>query len=275
MTAMMNFRTASKAAQRNKQEIVIYAAFAAIALIAGHCLTQFALSACLSLSSGIQCLGFSLLMPQAYNGRDVSNVSLNSLALYVIALGFRLFATLQYNGYQPLDASGKNGLYHACEVVEMLLAAGAYVLVKRAQDRQDCRADETPKVMLVLLAACAVLAPLTHSHLNADKLGDITWIMGLYVETIAMIPQLYLLQKTGGEVEALHGHYIASTFASRVVTMYFWYDCYVELQHPDAEYNLPGSMVIGAQALQCLVFADFMYLYAKSVRYNKKLIIEM
>jgi len=275
MTAMMNFRAASKAAQRNKQEIVMYGAFTGIALIAAKCLTQFAFSACLSLSSGIQCLGFSLLMLQAYNGRDVSNVSLNSLVLYVIALGFRLFATLQYNGYQPLDASGKNGLYHTVEMVEMFLAAGAYVMVKRTQDKQDCCADETPRGMLVLLTMCAVLAPLTHAHLNADKLGDITWIMGLYVETIAMIPQLYLLQKTGGEVEALHGHYIASTFGSRLVTMYFWFDCYVELQHPEATYNLPGSMVIGAQALQLLVFADFMYLYTKSVRYNKKLIIEI
>lgn len=272
---MVNFRAASKVAKRNKQELVMYGVFTGVALIAAPCLTQFALSACLSLSSGIQCLGFALLMLQAYNGRDVSNVSLNSLALYVIALGFRLFATLQYNGYQPMDASGQNGLYHTVELVEMLLAAGAYVMVKTTQDKQCCGADETPRIMLSLLTICAVLAPLTHAHLNADKLGDITWIMGLYVETIAMIPQLYLLQKTGGEVEALHGHYIASTFASRLVTMYFWFDCYVELQHPQATYNLSGSMVIGAQALQLIVFADFMYLYTKSVRYNKKLIIEI
>jgi len=272
---MMTVRAASKVAQKNKQEIVMYGAFTGIALILAQCLTQFAFSACLTLSSGIQCLGFSLLMLQAYNGRDVSNVSLHSLVLYVVALGFRLFATLQYNGYQPLDASGKNGLYHTVEIVEMLLAAGAFVLVRKTQEKQCCSSDETPKGMLVLLTICAVLAPLTHAHLNADKLGDITWIMGLYVETVAMIPQLYLLQRTGGEVEALHGHYIASTFASRLVAMYFWFDVYVELRHPQATYNLPGSMVIGAQALQLLVIADFMYLYIKSVRYNKKLIIEI
>lgn len=272
---MMSFRTASKAAQRNKQELMMYGGFISLALVAALSMTQLAFSAMLSLSSGIQCLGFALLMLQAYKGRDVSNVSLNTLILYVAALGFRLFATLQYAGYQPLDASGKNGLYHTVEILEMLLAAGTIFFVKKTQDKYCYFADETPMVVVVLLSVCAVLAPLTHAHLNADKLGDTTWIMGLYVETVAMIPQLYLLQKTGGEVEALHGHYIASTFISRLATMWFWWDCYVELRHPHATYNVPGSMVLGAQALQVVVYADFMYLYMKSLRNNQKLLIEL
>lgn len=272
---MMSIRTASKVAQRNKQEIVMYGGFLCIALVAGTCLTQFAFSALLSLSSGIQCLGFSLLMLQAYNGRDVSNVSLNSLLLYVVALFFRLFATLQYGGYQPLDVSGTNGLYHTVEIMEMVLAAGAFFMVQKMQKMAWGSADEGPTSVVVLVAICAVLSPLTHAHLNANRVGDITWIMGLYVETVAMMPQLYLLQKMGGEVESLHGHYIASTFASRLATIWFWLDCYVELKDPDSDYNLPGSMVMGAQALQVLVFADFMYLYFKSVRSNQKLIIEI
>merc|ERR1719424_508306 len=71
-------------------------------------------------------------------------------------------------------------------------------------------------------------------------------MMGFYVETVAMLPQLYLLQKNGGEVDSLHGHYIASTVASRLVAIWFWMEVYVEFMPQNAEYNVPGSMVIAA-----------------------------
>jgi hypothetical protein len=274
MNATMNLRKASKVAQRNKQEIVMYGAFTGVAIMAAITLTG-GFSALLSLSSGMQCLGFALLLLQAQNRRDVSNVSLNSLKLYVIALCFRLFATLQYKGYQPMDVSGTNGLYHTAETMELVLAVAALLAVKKRHDNDCCAAYETSHNMVVLLVICAVLAPLTHAKLNNDLVGDITWIMGLYVETVAMIPQLYMLQRAGGEVESLHGHYIASMFASRLVTMYFWSDVYVELRPSDADSNVPGSMVMGAQALQLVVFGDFMYMYMKSIRNNRKLIIEV
>jgi len=274
MKTMMNTRTVSKAFQRNRQEILAYGAFTCIAVFAATCFTQMAFSALLSLSSGIQFLGFCLLILQANNGRDVSNVSLNTLALYVIALCFRLFATLQYAGYQPLDASGQNGLYHTIEILEMLAAAASFVCVKREQSRL-CLSDETPRGALVLLTICSVLAPVTHGVLNQNKLGDITWMMGFYVETVAMLPQLYLLQRNGGEVGALHGHYIASTVASRLVAIRFWMEVFVELKPQDAEYNVPGSMVIAAQLLQLIASGDFMYLYLKSARQNRTLIVEL
>lgn len=272
ITSMMK-RNSSKFAKKNKQELMMYATFTVAACIGAAGFSNLKLSACLSLSSGLQALGFSLLMLKAYNDRDVSTVSLSTLALFVVALGFRLFATLQYDGYQPQDATGKNGLYHTIETIEMFLALAACFLVRKAMKRQCHISEETPALTLILLAICGVLAMTTHGVLNASKLGDVTWMMGFYVETIAMMPQLYQLQKTGGEVEALHGHYIASTFASAVVRGWFWVEAYKELQPRYAEYNVPGMMVMGAQALQMVASADFMYLYIQSVRNNQKLIV--
>jgi len=200
------------------------------------------------------------------------------LSEYIGAVRYRaVFLPVRYATvcrYQPLDASGQNGLYHTIEILEMLAAAASFVCVKREQSRL-CLSDETPRGALVLLTICSVLAPVTHGVLNQNKLGDITWMMGFYVETVAMLPQLYLLQRNGGEVGALHGHYIASTVASRLVAIRFWMEVFVELKPQDAEYNVPGSMVIAAQLLQLIASGDFMYLYLKSARQNRTLIVEL
>jgi hypothetical protein len=272
MTAMLSVK---KAVQRNKQEMIAYGVFAVFVIVAGCGWTNFKLSSYLSLASALQALGFCFVLMQMQSRRDVSGISVYSLLMYVIAVGLRVFATFMYKGYQPLDASGQNGLYHTCETVELVLAVVAAVMVFRTQRRECTPADESPSMMLVLLTVCTVMAPLTHSKLNNNKVGDITWILGLYIETVCLLPQLYLLQKRGGEVESIHGHYIASMFVARLVTLRFWYEVYIELKPKDSDTNLPGHCVIAAQLMQVVFLADFMWLYYKSVRYSKALIIEI
>lgn len=271
-----SFRSVFKAASRNKSEIAAYTAFLLVALGAAEILRRLdgiRLSSCLSLSAAIQCLGFCLLIMQVNKSTDVSNVSSQSLALFALGLCSRLFATLNYAGYQPLDVAGEKGLYHGLEMTALFLAVVTLGLVGREQAKRHVDSEPTRNVV-VLAGICVVLAPLTHGTLNVSFVGDTAWILGLYMETVAMIPQLYMLQRKRAEVDWLHGHYIACTFMARLVAMRFWFECYPEL-NAHSDYDITGWMVLGAQLLQVCVFADFMYLYVKSIRNNQRLLIEI
>jgi len=55
--------------------------------------------------------------------------------------------------------------------------------------------------------------------------------------------------------------------------MTFWFHSYHELKPKDADFNFPGYGVMGAQALQCVLFGDFMYYYVKSIRDSSRMVL--
>merc|ERR1719281_1967784 len=101
-----------------------------------------------------------------------------------------------------------------------------------------------------LLGSSFLSAYYVHPSLNSMKSPDVAWTAGLYMEALAMVPQLWMLAKKGGEIDGLASHYIACVFFSRVFTLCFWLNSYVELAPHGSEYNIPGWGVLGAQLLQ-------------------------
>jgi hypothetical protein len=260
-----------KIASRNADEIILYGIFAVIVTICARMLSDLLFSALVTFSAAFTALGFALLLKQVQRRKGVLSVSLRSLYLYAIALGCRLYSTLQYNGYLPVDRSG-DWLYQLIETAALVCAVVLIIKVKKLHD-ESCLVGVDTCNAAVLFVACFLIAIAVHPRLNNSTIPDVLWTLALYVETVAMVPQLFLLTKLGGEVDSLQGHYIACMFMARLAMMRFWVTCYEELRPKHAEYNLPGLGVIGSQLLQVVLFADFMHLYFKSLRTNAKLIL--
>jgi hypothetical protein len=264
------FRKTSKLASRNMEEIIMYLIFTFAAAVGARFLSDVVFSALMTLSAAFQCLGFGILLRQVTKGKAVGDVSSKSLQLYAVAITARLYSTLQYNGYLPLDRTG-DWVYQLIEFLEVVIVVLTIVKVARYQCYLG-DANDTCQVWPMLLL-CGVMALTMHPGLNYNATADIAWTFGLYLESVAMVPQLFMLGRRGGEVESMQGHYIACVFMSRVLMMWFWLTCYEELQPRDSAFNLPGLGVMGMQLLQVVLFADFMYLYGKSVRDNVKLVL--
>lgn len=49
--------------------------------------------------------------------------------------------------------------------------------------------------LLYLAVPCFVLAVIFHPGLNSHFLADTTWAFSMYLESVAMLPQLYMFQK--------------------------------------------------------------------------------
>jgi ER lumen protein retaining receptor len=49
--------------------------------------------------------------------------------------------------------------------------------------------------LVYLAAPCLVLAVLFHPGLNSHFLADTTWAFSMYLESVAMMPQLFMFQK--------------------------------------------------------------------------------
>jgi len=261
----------NKKVKENGDEALVYSAFMLVLVFAGKFLTDFKFSAVITLGAAVQCLGFCLLRLKIRQQRGAMGISSRTLQMFAVMYVCRLYSTLQYNGYLPVDRTG-DWVYQACEVAALAVCISVLAAVHSQHERSYEKENDTC-AMWPFVAACFVLSFLVHPSLNNRRIPDMAWTAALYLESVAMVPQLYMMSKKGGEVESLASHYIACVFVSRLLMMSFWINSYPELKPKGADFNLPGFGVMGAQALQVVLFGDFMWYYVKGIRTSSKMVL--
>lgn len=261
----------NKFVKKNLDEGLVYSIFLVIAYFGATFFSDIRFSALITLASAVQCLGFCLLRLKIRKQRGVEGISSRTLQMFAVGYAFRLYSTLQYNGYLPVDRTG-DWVYQVVDCAALAVIVSILYAIHATHEHTYDKDSDTCVIGFFILG-CTVLSCFVHPHLNNRAIPDVAWTCALYFETVAMIPQLWLLTKKGGEVESLAGHYIACVFISRLLMITFWVNSYSELLPRGATYNIPGYGVLGAQLLQVVLYMDFMWVYAKSIRNNSKMIL--
>jgi len=257
-------KTAGKAPRADPTVILPYVVFFIGGAIIYHAL-ESGFSSTLTLSAGLQCLAFVLLTVKIQNQKATTGLSGKMLILYAITLCFRLSSTVWLNGYLPVDKTG-DWAYQAIEICCLFLIVHLFrcVFVTHRATYQE-QHDSLPVKLEHLVIGCFILAVVVHPHLDRRELFDTLWTTGCYLETLSMLPQLWMLSKIG-EVEALTSHFVVLSFLSRCCSLAFWYTGFKELGPPNGGFNFPGVGVVGAHVLQLLLCGDFVFLYLRNLR---------
>jgi len=251
---------------KQSERAVTLAAYVVFALCAGVVLLQFTdhdFSLVLTTSAAVQCLGFFLLSLKVRKQKSCEGLSSKTLEMYTCFLVFRLTSTLFKNGYLPVDRSG-DWVYQVADMGSLFIVLHLiYLMHTKLKGTYDPQHDSL--AVYNLLPACALLACCVHGDLNDSVFFDIAWFMSMYVDTIAMLPQLWLLTKRGGEVEALTSHFVACMVVSRFCSFLFWFYGYEEITPGEEHWNAAGYVILLAHLLQLFLSGDFMYYYVKSL----------
>jgi len=218
-------------------------------------------SAVLTMGSGFQSLGFMLLLQKIETTGSVAGISSKTLEIYALFYVFRLTATLFWNGYLPIDASGDH-IYQCLDLLSFFLVVYLLYLVqsKYAHTYQDA-CDTLPVWSAV--PACLVFAVFVHGHLDSSLLGDACWAASMYLDTLVMVPQLWMLVVQAGEVEALTSHYIAAYPVRALSSLAFWWFGYTELAPPNGGINWAGYLCLLCHVVMLAVSGDFLYHYGR------------
>ncbi|KAL7066189.1 hypothetical protein ACR3K2_33560 [Cryptosporidium serpentis] len=254
----------------NYLEYLYWIAFGLILLVGYKYFSDGSFSAILTLSSAFQCFAFLLLTLKVNTQCTISGISLKSQMLYTIALISRLSSTLFFNGYLPVDRSG-DWVYQAADIISLGLSL-LLIFWGYTKYKYQYKYDQDKFIIWIPIIFGLILAIIIHPDLNSYFPADFAWTFALYIETIAMLPQLVLMTKIGGEVETLTSHYIASLAVSKCLSFVFWLFSFRELA-PEVGKNIAGWTVMLALGTQILLFADFLYAYIKSLRLGKLLTI--
>ncbi|KAF6288275.1 ER lumen protein-retaining receptor 1 [Daubentonia madagascariensis] len=91
----------------------------------------------------------------------------------------------------------------------------------------------------------------------------ILWTFSIYLESVAILPQLFMVSKTG-EAETITSHYLFALGVYRTLYLFNWIWRY----HFEGFFDL---IAIVAGLVQTVLYCDFFYLYITKVLKGKKL----
>lgn len=92
---------------------------------------------------------------------------------------------------------------------------------------------------------------------------EVLWTFSIYLESVAILPQLFLVSKTG-EAESITSHYLFALGSYRALYLINWIWRYIMESHYDL-------IAIIAGVIQTILYCDFFYLYITKVLKGKKL----
>lgn len=183
------------------------------------------------------------------HNRSTEGLSVKTQALYLLVFVARYY-DLFYKFYSVYNTIMKI----------VLIASSGYVLhlmtVKYRRTIQE-KVDLFPTKYL--LGAAAVLSLIfTHSY----SFRQVTWSFSAWLEAGAILPQFFLLQKSG-DAQNITVHYIFALGLYRALYIPNWiYRYFVEDQF--------DWVAVLAGVVQTAVYSDFFYVYYTKVLHGKK-----
>eukprot|EP00927_Polykrikos_kofoidii_P075883 TRINITY_DN723_c0_g2_i1.p1 TRINITY_DN723_c0_g2~~TRINITY_DN723_c0_g2_i1.p1 ORF type:complete len:282 (-),score=40.79 TRINITY_DN723_c0_g2_i1:95-940(-) len=245
--------------------LAAYAVFAGCAFALYHLVMDDAPSAVMTVANMLQCLSVALLAGQVLSSGSVVGISSRGVGLHALGLVCRLSSTTWLQGYLPVDDSG-DWFFQTVDfcALSMLL----WILYKMHFEQStpyDHAADSFPVAPVVCCAI--VLATIFHADMNLRPVFDTLWMTGLFLSTTAVLPQLWLINQTGGRVEALTSHHIAVMALGTMLAGVFMFaarnDIVCKPWIEDVNHSILA--ILAAHFLHLLLLCDFAYYYLKAV----------
>ena len=223
-----------------------------------------------------RCFGITLLVYKMQRSKSAAGLSAKTLHCYCVVFASRLLSILRHEGYLPYDRSG-DWIYHCIEFASLAATLAAVGLLHGVYGKTyDATLDSfgnLPPLPAAAGALCVIgptllFAAVFHPALNKDFLSDTSWTYAMYLESFAILPQLFLFQKQSkgcAIVDYLIGHFVAALGFSRVVEMGFWMNSFHELADRNGNRHV-GVLVLGTQIVHLVIMGDFFYFYVRSIK---------
>ncbi|XP_053608087.1 ER lumen protein-retaining receptor [Plodia interpunctella] len=130
-----------------------------------------------------------------------------------------------------------------------------YVKFKATYDHNH----DTFRIEFLLIPSVVLALLINHEF----TVMEVLWTFSIYLEAVAILPQLFLVSKTG-EAESITSHYLFALGMYRTLYLFNWVYRYVFEGH----YEI---IAIVAGIVQTVLYCDFFYLYITKVLKGKKL----
>merc|ERR1719198_2050945 len=249
---------------------IVYAFFALAFYLTAEHLSDLDWSVILTFGSIFQTLGWYALLHKIMKQNSVAGVSLHTVELLIVVYAVRLWTTLMKSGYLPVDSSG-DGVYQAADLIGLAIACGTWkCLTDSHRNTYDEQADTLE--LRAFLPGCVMVALVIHGDLNDCFIFDTLYYVSVNVETLAMMPQLWMFTQGDGQVDGMTSHFVVMQTFGRLCSLIFWWYGMTEIGE-FTTYNVAGIYLVACLCAQVLQSLDFMYYYAKARLLGSRMVL--
>ena len=182
--------------------------------------------------------------------KNCAGVSLRTQFLYVVVFICRYGIDLFTSFYSVYNTTMK--IFFIASSIAIV-----YLMRTRYRATYDTTSDTFPLYILILPSI--ILAIIFTDDYSAFEL---LWTFSIFLESVAIMPQLFLLTKKGG-AEAITSHYVFTLGGYRVMYILNWVYRYFSEGYSPYNAWLAGL-------IQTVLYADFFYMYIKKVWMGQK-----
>lgn len=170
-----------------------------------------------------------------------------------------LFACVFLTRYLDLFTSFIS-LYNTCmKIIFIISTVGTcYLIFIKFKATYDSNHDTFRAEFLVI--PVGGLAVLVNHELSVM---EVLWTFSIYLESVAILPQLFMITKTG-EAESITSHYLFALGSYRALYLFNWIYRY----YSEGFFDL---IAVVAGVVQTILYCDFFYLYIAKVLKGKNL----
>ena len=261
--------------KHNTHTIYVWSGFLSVSFIVYFVLSSGDFSFLLTYAAFMRCFGFCVLNYRMWSVKSAKGISVKTLEIYMVTFVVRLLSIMRHQGYLPFDKTG-DWFYHAVECMSLVsVAVAIYGVFGPLISTYDEKYDKFGNLhvpnefgIVFLVAPCIIFAIIMHPNLNREWFSDTCWALSMYLEAVAMIPQIYMFQHQardlGGVLDAMIGHTVFALGFSRVFELIFWVGSFKELADASGSKS-PGYIVLFSQLGHLVIMGDFFYYYLKSL----------
>jgi len=189
-------------------------------------------------------VAIAILLAKIWTTRSCAGISGRSQILFLIVFISRYLDL--FTNFISLYNSVMKILFLGSSIATVYLM---YVKFKATYDRNH----DTFRVEFLLLPTLLLALLINHDF----SIMEILWTFSIYLESVAIMPQLFMLSRTGS-AETITAHYLFALGSYRALYILNWvYRYYTE--------SFLDPIAVVAGIVQTVLYADFFYLYVTRV----------
>lgn len=195
-----------------------------------------------------------ILLRKMKTSSSASGISFKSQFLYLLVYISR-YLDLLWTFYVP------KSLYNTVFKIGFIGTSSyiVYLMLNDYTPTQDPNQDTFRVEYLIGVSAIlGLLFPYKYT------LTEILWAFSIWLESVAILPQLFMLQRTG-QADTITTHYLFALGSYRALYILNWIYRYL---NPSDEFWDPIAIVAGT--VQTILYSDFFWIYYTKVLQGKK-----
>jgi len=211
-------------------------------------------------SSIAEAFGLLLVRRKIQRQGSVAGVSGMTMVMYAVVYFLREILLLPPLTLEALDMWAVEVVYLTSLLMVLDILRSIFVTYRSSyQEEWDLLRVK------YLIPACIVFAAVLHPSFREGAWYSFCWTACLYLDVLALMPQVVMMSRSGGKVSAPISHFVAATAVSRLVDLWFWIHNFDMVgEYGPNDFHFSGWLIIFFHVVHLLLVADFMYYYLKA-----------